>query len=90
MHKFENKTLKKLLVRAGDILAPLQIRNGVDDVRIRHWIVSREGTGDFGVVKPDKWLDTVELQSFEKELNEKYPEGLKRDKTSILMIKICL
>ena len=90
MAKFYEVTLKREIGGAGDILAALQIRNGVDDVRIRHWIVSREGTGDFGVVKPDKWLDTVELQSFEKELNEKYPEGLKRDKTSILMRKICL
>jgi hypothetical protein len=51
--KFYEVTLKREIGGAGDILAALQIRNGVDEERIKHWIVSRCGTGNFSFVKPE-------------------------------------
>jgi hypothetical protein len=35
-------------------------------------------------------VEKDELQSFEKKLNDRWPEGLKRDKTTDIMIQICL
>ena len=90
MAKFYEVTLKREIGGAEDILAALQIRNDVDDGKIKDWIVSRQRTSNFSFVKPDEWVEKDELQSFEKKLKDKWPEGLKRDKTSDMMLQICL